>query len=605
MSQKSIKMNFGAGPSVLPKVVLDRVSRELLNFQGTGASIVELGHQTPEYKLIHFRAMALLKDLMDIPDTHQVLFMQGGTRCHYSFVPLNFIREGQSADYLITGHWGQMAYNEASILKNVRVAGDSVGADGNHVRVPRMDELDLSPDARYVHFCSNNTIAGTQWHEFPETGDVPLVSDMTSDILSKKVDWSKMGLAYFGAQKNLGPSGVVIVVVRRDLLKDDFSRVPPSIQYAVHAKRDSLFYTPTTFSVLAMQLVLEHAREIGGVETLAKENRKKAGLVYTALEKYPEMDRLLCDADSRSLMNVTFKMQKDGDLRRFLAESERRGMHGLRGHRTQGGIRVSLYNWLPVEHVEELVGLIDEFAASTTGLSGRHRPVAQRRSLLLKVEYQLDGTYHAEYVHNISMGGLLLSADLEVGTRLVLRLSFLGFLAPLSLVAEVRWSEHDSDEGPAQSGLEFVARNPTAEKWLSSLLGGTLSSDNRMKRIVMMEGNAFLSEVYEKELRSQAAADKSMVDLVVAENSEAMMAALKERPAELVIVDVDEQEVGSKEILNMLRTEFGASLPVVMLGGPPAIEKVYEVLDSSLMVLKKPLNFGQLMETVRVLFGSK
>lgn len=604
MSQKSIKMNFGAGPSVLPKVVLDRVSRELRNFQGTGASIVEIGHITPEYKLIHFRAMALLKDLMEIPDSHQVVFMQGGTRCHYSFVPLNFIREGQSADYLITGHWGQMAYNEASVLKNVRVAGDSVGADGNHVRIPKMEELELSPEARYVHFCSNNTIAGTQWHEFPETGDVPLIADMTSDILSRKFDWSKLGMAYFGAQKNLGPSGVVIAVIRRDLLKDDFSKVPPSIQYANHAKRDSLFYTPTTFSVLAMQLVLEHALELGGVDALERASKKKSNLVYTALEKYPEIYKLFCDTDSRSLMNVTFKMHKDGDLRRFLAESERRGMHGLRGHRVQGGIRVSLYNWLPIEHVEELVGLIDDFASSTSGLSGRHRPVSQRRSLLLKVEYQLDGVYHAEYVHNISMGGLLLSGEIEVGTRLVLRLSFLGFLAPLSLVAQVRWSEAESDEGPAQSGLEFVALNETADEWLSSLLGGTFSNDDRMKRIVMVESNSFLSGVYEKELKKQAAEDKSMVDLVVTDDSAKMMTILKKRPAELVIIDVDEQELDGRQILDAVRAEFGPALPVVMLGGPPAIEKVYEVLDPSLMVLKKPLNFGQLMQTVRVLFSS-
>lgn len=590
----------------MPRVVLERAAQELLAFHGTGASVVEVSHRSPEYELVHARAMGLLRELMAVPESHEVLLLQGGTRLHFGLVPMNFLGEDESADYIITGHWSRQAYDEAGLVRSVRIAGDSVNVEGRHLRIPATDELELSADARYVHLCSNNTIAGTQWHRWPETADVPLVIDFTSDVLSRQIDWDNIGMAYAGSQKNLGPAGVVVVVVRRDMLKADVASLPRAMRYAAHAKRHSLLYTPSTFSVMTMQLVLEHAHELGGVPALQAANEHKAELLYRALEEHPEAYELSCEKESRSNMNVVFGLHRDGATRQFLAEAGRRGMTGLKGHRSRGGIRASLYNWLPTEHVEALVELLHDFATSGKTYPQSDRPSMARRHLLLKVEYQHEGRTHYEYVKNLSRGGLLLSAELPVHERILLRLSFLGFLAPLTVEAVVRWSDPQSDEGDAQSGLEFVDLNEEAIEWLSSLVGGSATrTPHKTRRVFLVERNTFLREVYTQEVLNWAEVHGDHVEFVSLEDDLALSAEPDTPNTRLAIVDLDGLEATGLEMLEQLRARFGASFPIIFLGGAAEMEALNELGDVSLFALSKPLNFGQLMDTVGLFFSLK
>lgn len=598
------KKNFGAGPSVMPTIVLERAAKELIDFHGTGCSIVEVSHRSPEYELVQAKAIDLLRELMQVPKTHEILLMQGGTRTHFSYLAENFLGEDESADYIITGHWARQAFEQAAVVrKNVRIAGDSVDASGKHLRNPLPSELDLSPDARYVHICSNNTIAGTQWREWPDTGDVPLVMDMTSDILSRPVDWTNVGLAYAGSQKNLGPSGVVVVVVRKDFLETASRTLPSAVSYRAHSIRNSLLYTPTTFSVLTMQLLLERAHEIGGMAKIVANNKRKARLLYAALEKHPKTYDLPCEKESRSLMNVTFTLKEEGATRNFLMEASRRGMIGLKGHRSRGGIRASIYNWSPLEDVVELAAFVEEFASSGLSKVGHDRPQQLRRDVLLKVEYRHQGNNHFEYVKNLSLGGLLLAAELPVGQRIKLRLSFLGFLAPITIDAQIRWSEPDSDEGEAQSGVEFIDVDDTAKKWLTSIVGMIPKlPEHKPRRVLLIEQNTFLREIYTQEVVNWAEVHGDHVEFVSPENDGELAPASN---LGLAIIDLDGLEKGPIEVLEEYRERFGDTFPLIFLGGLAEVTELNERQDTSLFALSKPLNFGQLMDTVGIFFAMK
>ncbi len=351
-------LNFSAGPAALPAEALARAREDLVDFEGTGVSVVELSHRSAAYERVQALTIDLLRRLLSVPATHDILLLQGGARTQFAMLPLNLLRPGGFAEYAITGVWARAAYDEAALLGDARITSDTRDADGMYRRVPRPSEINVAPEAAYLHLCSNNTVYGTQWSEFPDTGGVPLVADMTSDLLSRAVDVSRFAMIYAAAQKNLGPSGAVAVIMRKDLLERARTDIPTVWRYAVHAKSSSLYYTPATFAVAMMRRVLEHAVSIGGISAIEATNREKARRLYAALEARPEVYRLAADPGSRSLMNVAFFLKSPEDDARFVSEAKRRGMIGLQGHRTVGGIRASIYSWVTLDDVAALVDLI-------------------------------------------------------------------------------------------------------------------------------------------------------------------------------------------------------------------------------------------------------
>jgi phosphoserine aminotransferase len=355
--------NFNAGPAGLPLPALERAQRELLDFEGTGMSIMEHSHRGKAFEGVHNEAIALLRELLAVPDTHHVLLLQGGASQQFAMVPMNFLPAGKSADYVITGGWSEKAFEEAKRVGTARVAATTV-ADKRYTRVPRQDELSLDPDAAYVHITSNNTLFGTQWHDFPDTGKVPLVADMSSDFLWRKVDVSRFALIYAGAQKNIGPSGVTVVLVRKDLTDAARKDIPTIFRYATHAANNSLYNTPPTFAIYLVRNVLAYTLEIGGLAEVERRNRAKADLLYSTIDARADFFRAPVERASRSTMNVVFRLPSEELEKRFLAEATSRRMIGLAGHRSTGGIRASLYNAVTLESVQALVAFMNEFATA-------------------------------------------------------------------------------------------------------------------------------------------------------------------------------------------------------------------------------------------------
>ena len=356
-----MKINFTVGPAALPRIAIERAREDLVDFEGTGISVVEQSHRGAAYERVQAEAIALLRGLLAVPDTHDILLLSGGARTQFAMLPLNLLTPGTFASYAITGYWARSAYDEAAFLGDVRIAADTREPDGGYRRVPGPGELAIDRDAVYLHICSNNTIYGTQWRELPDTGAVPLVADMTSDLLSRPIDVARFGMIYAAAQKNLGPAGVVAVIIRKDLIERSRQDIPKVWRYAIHSQHKSLYYTPTMFAVATMRHVLEHAVAIGGVSAIEATNREKARRLYAALDARPELYRVPAAEDSRSHTIVTFFLpDADGDAR-FLAEASRRGMVGLKGHRTVGGIRAGIYNWVSLDDVDALVELIAGF----------------------------------------------------------------------------------------------------------------------------------------------------------------------------------------------------------------------------------------------------
>lgn len=368
-------LNFNAGPAVLPLPALERAQRELLDFEGSGMSVMEHSHRGKQYEAVHNEAISLLRELLAVPETYEVLFLQGGASQQFAQVPLNFLAKDRSADYVLTGAWGEKAYSEAKVVAQmvggrVHLAGSSgvgEGKEKQYTRVPSSSELSVDTGAAYLHFTSNETIHGVEFLDFthvvPEAaGSVPLVCDMSSDFLWRPFDVSRFAFIYAGAQKNVGPSGLAVVLVRKDFLATARADIPKIFQYRVHAENNSLYNTPPTFGIYLVRNVLAWIKAAGGLGQIEAWNRKKAALLYGAIDRYPDLYHCPVELQSRSVMNVVFRLPSAEVEEAFLAAAKKANMAGLKGHRSVGGIRVSLYNAVSVEWVETLVSLMDEFA---------------------------------------------------------------------------------------------------------------------------------------------------------------------------------------------------------------------------------------------------
>ena len=350
--------NFSAGPAILPVPVLEEAKRDMLSLPGVGMSVMEISHRSKTFDEIFGRAYAGLRELLGIPDNYHVLFLQGGASLQFSMIPMNFLPAEASADYVITGSWGKKALKEAKRAGAINVAANM--ADGGFMRVPGNDELKLDPRAAYVHITTNETIEGVEWKHEPKVGDVPLVADASSDILSHPIPVDKYALIYAGAQKNMGPSGVTLVIMRDDLLKRIPDGLHTMLDYRTHVDNKSLYNTPNTWGVYIISLVCKWLLEKGGLTAMQQENERKAGLLYDAIDS-TDFYRGHADPDSRSIMNVTFRLPSEGLEKKFTAEATAVGLDGLKGHRSVGGIRASIYNAFPLAGVEALVGFMKEF----------------------------------------------------------------------------------------------------------------------------------------------------------------------------------------------------------------------------------------------------
>ena len=353
--------NFSAGPAVLPEPVLEQAAAEMLDWHGSGMSVMEMSHRGKEFISIHAQAEADLRELMAIPPNDKVLFLQGGAAGQFAIVPMNLLRGKQAADYVNTGQWSKKAISEAKKYCRVNIAASS--EDANFSYVPKQAQWKLDPNAAYVHITSNETIGGVEFQWVPDTGNVPLVSDMSSHILSRPMDVSRYGLIYAGAQKNIGPAGLTIVIVRDDLIGEPLPVTPSVFDYKVQAEADSMINTPATFAIYIAGLVFQWLKKLGGLEKMAEINAAKAALIYDYLDQ-TEFYRSPTAKEARSLMNVPFTLRAATLDAEFLKQAERNGLTQLKGHRSVGGMRASIYNAMPVEGVRALVGFMREFERS-------------------------------------------------------------------------------------------------------------------------------------------------------------------------------------------------------------------------------------------------
>jgi phosphoserine aminotransferase len=356
MSQRLF--NFSAGPAVLPEPVLLEAQRDLVALPGVGMSILEISHRSKTFEAILARTEADLRTLGGVPANYKVLFLQGGASMQFSMVPLNLLTAGATADYIVTGGWSQKAVKEAQRVGTVHIGGSTESE--NFARIPRQDELTLTPGAAYVHFTTNNTLFGTEWASEPAVADVPLVADTSSDMFSRPIDISKYGLIYAGAQKNLGPSGVTLVIVRDDLLARSAKSLHTMLNYAVHAENGSMYNTPPCFGIYLMGLVMQWALAQGGLAALGAVNARKAAALYAEIDR-TGFYRGTAQPDSRSRMNVTFRLPSEELETRFVKAASAAGLDGLKGHRSVGGMRASIYNAFPEAGVTALVEFMREF----------------------------------------------------------------------------------------------------------------------------------------------------------------------------------------------------------------------------------------------------
>lgn len=352
--------NFSAGPAILPEEVLLEAQKDLFSYKGSGMSVMEMSHRGKIFDEIIKTAEADLRKLLDISDNYAVLFLQGGATLQFSMVPLNLMPPKNKADYIITGSWAKKALKEAKRVGTINVAASTESE--NFTRLPKQSELKLDPDAAYVHFTSNNTIYGTQFKSEPEVGNVPLVCDASSDILYKKIDVNKYGLIYAGAQKNIGPSGVVVVIIRKDLLERSADTLHTYLNYKVHAEGNSLYNTPPTFGIYIAGLVFKWLLNMGGLNEMYKRNSEKAKTLYDAIDASGGYYKgTVAVKEDRSLMNVTYRLPNEDLEKKFVEEAKKKGFDGLKGHRSVGGIRASIYNAFPKKGIEDLVQFMNDF----------------------------------------------------------------------------------------------------------------------------------------------------------------------------------------------------------------------------------------------------
>jgi phosphoserine aminotransferase len=350
--------NFSAGPAVLPRPVLEEAQRDLVELPGVGMSVMEISHRSKTFDEIIQGAEADMRELGRIPANYKVLFLQGGASTQFSMVPMNVLTPGATADYIMTGEWSKKALKEAKKVGATHVAGST---ESEHFkRIPKQSELQFTPGACYAHMTSNNTIYGTEWHYLPDTGGIPLVADTSSDMFSRPIDTSKYALIYAGAQKNLGPSGVTVVIVRDDLLARSQESLPTMLNLRTQAENNSLYNTPPVFGIYILRLVLKWLKGHGGLEAIQKVNEHKAKILYDEIDR-TSFWKPHADKDSRSLMNITFKLPTEDLDKLFVKEATAAGFDGLKGHRSVGGLRASIYNAFPAEGVTALVSFMQQF----------------------------------------------------------------------------------------------------------------------------------------------------------------------------------------------------------------------------------------------------
>lgn len=353
--------NFSPGPSMLPLPVLEKAQAQLTDYQGTGMSVMEMSHRSKAYMAIIEDAQRKLRKLMQIPDNYKVLFIQGGASMQFAMVPMN-LAQNKKADYIISGNFANNAYKEGKRVLNARAAASS--QDVNFCRIPSFTRDDLDPQADYVHICTNNTIFGTCYPEVPDTGDIPLVADMSSDILSKPYDVGKFGVIYAGAQKNLGPAGFAVVIIREDLIgREPSLSLPAMLQYKTYAENDSMYNTPPTYAIYVASLVMDWLLEMGGLQAVHQHNLKKAAILYDYLDS-SSFYTATADKTQRSIMNVPFTTPSKELDQRFIAQAAQQGLATLAGHRLVGGMRASIYNAMPLEGVQALADFMQEFERS-------------------------------------------------------------------------------------------------------------------------------------------------------------------------------------------------------------------------------------------------
>ena len=355
-------INFNPGPAALPVPVLERARDEMLNWAGTGMSIMESSHRAKPFEAMLQGAKARLTELLGIPDGYQILFVGGGATLQFAMVPLNLCPPDGTASYIVTGSWAKKAYQEAGKVGRKAVkAADTETKEKTFHRIPKPEEIKVEGTPAYVHLCSNNTIFGTEWQTYPDLGKHVMVGDLSSDFMSRPVDVSKFGLIYAGAQKNVGPAGVTIVIGRKELFALEQPNLPTYLKYKIHAENDSLYNTPPVFGIYVVALVLDWIKEQGGLSAIQKRNQEKGKILYGAIDESGGFYRGSADKDSRSLMNVTYRLPTEELEAKFADEAKKAGMIGLKGHRSAGGIRASTYNAVSVDDVKTLVAFMKEF----------------------------------------------------------------------------------------------------------------------------------------------------------------------------------------------------------------------------------------------------
>ena len=350
--------NFSAGPSMLPEDVLKTAAAEMLEYGTSGQSVMEMSHRSKEYQANIDEAEANLREIMNIPDNYTVLFLQGGASTQFAMVPMNLMNKNKKADYIITGQWAKKAYKEAARYGNARVIASS--EDKTFSYIPEITPDMIDPEADYVHICMNNTIYGTKWHKLPETGDIPLVADISSCILSEPIDVSKFGVLYAGAQKNVAPAGLTIVIIRNDLIGNAMDITPTMLNYQTHSENGSMFNTPPCYTIYIAGLVFKWIKSLGGLEYMKKINTEKAAMLYDFLDN-SKLFKATVVPEDRSLMNVPFITGNDELDAKFVAASKAAGFVNLKGHRSVGGMRASIYNAMPVEGVKKLIEFMKKF----------------------------------------------------------------------------------------------------------------------------------------------------------------------------------------------------------------------------------------------------
>lgn len=352
-------LNFNAGPAALPEEVLKEAEKSLLNFGNTGMGIMELSHRSNEYQAVHDQAITRLRRLLAIPDDFEVLFIQGGASLQFSMVPMNLLGKDQTAHYILSGSWSEKALKEADKIGETVISASS--KDQKYSFIPEFSQDDMPDNAAYLHITSNNTIYGTQWQSFPSNKKTPVVADMSSDILSRPLKVDQFDLIYAGAQKNLGPSGVTVVIIRKELLKRSSEALPIMLNYNTFANNNSLYNTPPTLSIYLLSLVLQWAEQIGGLQQIEKANEKKANMLYDVIDESEGFYIGHAHKNSRSRMNVTFNLHSEDLSREFQIQAKEAGFVGLGGHRSIGGCRASIYNAVPEHHVEKLAAFMKAF----------------------------------------------------------------------------------------------------------------------------------------------------------------------------------------------------------------------------------------------------